>query len=139
MRSASPRLRVFPRSVERGIGNSGEYTFSNVHISCCDFDFDRDIEFDLENDREKCLHGVVTDSDDRFTPSDVQRVTQIFDDPRFFVDGADADSNDVVQGALGDCWFLSALATITMAKLVDKFCVAVSCRTVFRMIFHFVK
>lgn len=58
-------------------------------------------------------------------PSDIQRVTQIFDKPQFFVDGA--DSNDIIQGKLGDCWFLSALATVSTAKgLVDKFCVAVS-------------
>jgi hypothetical protein len=42
------------------------------------------------------------------------------------VNGA-ADSNDIIQGKLGDCWFLSALATASTAKgLVDKFCVAVS-------------
>jgi hypothetical protein len=59
-----------------------------------------------------------------FKPSDVQRVTQIFDKPSFFIDGA--DSNDIVQGALGDCWFCSALATMSTAKgLVEKFCVAV--------------
>jgi hypothetical protein len=59
-----------------------------------------------------------------YTPSDVQRATQIFDKPSFFIDGA--DSNDIVQGALGDCWFCSALATMSTAKgLVEKFCVAV--------------
>lgn len=83
----------------------------------------RDIEFDLEGDSARCLHGLSTDGP-RYTPSDVQRVTQIFDKPSFFVDGA--DSNDIVQGSLGDCWFLSALATMSTAKgLVEKFCVAV--------------
>ncbi|KAF8877904.1 cysteine proteinase [Infundibulicybe gibba] len=81
----------------------------------------RDIEFDLENDRERCLHGLATS--ERSTPSDVRRVTQIFDQPSFFVGGA--DSNDIVQGALGDCWFLSALATMSTAPgLIEKFCVA---------------
>ncbi|KAF9461074.1 hypothetical protein BDZ94DRAFT_1221970 [Collybia nuda] len=85
----------------------------------------RDIEFDLEGDSSRCLHGLSsTDSDEpSYSPSDVQRVTQIFDKPSFFVDGA--DSNDIVQGSLGDCWFLSALATMSTAKgLVEKFCVA---------------
>lgn len=83
----------------------------------------RDIEFDLENDKERCLHGLSSET--RYTPSDVQRVTQIFDNPSFFVDGADA--NDIVQGRIGDCWFLSALATMSTSKgLIEKFCVAAS-------------
>lgn len=88
----------------------------------------RDVEFDLENDRYRCLNGVGHDEDDweaeSYFPADVQRVTQIFDKPSFFVDGA--NSNDIVQGALGDCWFLSALATMsTSPGLIEKFCVTV--------------
>ncbi|KAJ7127313.1 hypothetical protein C8R43DRAFT_700552 [Mycena crocata] len=81
----------------------------------------RDIEFDLDNDRERCLHGLSGGS---YTPSDVQRVTDIFEKPQFFIGGA--SSNDIVQGeSLGDCWFVSALATMsTMPGLVEKFCVA---------------
>ncbi|GLB43254.1 putative peptidase C2 family protein [Lyophyllum shimeji] len=88
----------------------------------------RDNEFDLEFDRSRCLHGLPPSSDFPgprvvYTPSDVQRATQIFENPSFFINGA--DSNDIVQGALGDCWFLSALATMSTAKgLVEKFCVA---------------
>ncbi|KAF5385770.1 hypothetical protein D9615_002207 [Tricholomella constricta] len=81
----------------------------------------RDIEFDLQNDRHRCLQGLQTDR--IYSPSDVQRATQIFEKPSFFIDGA--DSNDIIQGSLGDCWFLSALATMSTAKgLVEKFCVA---------------
>ncbi|TFK39591.1 hypothetical protein BDQ12DRAFT_61862 [Crucibulum laeve] len=79
----------------------------------------RDIEFDLENDKDRCLHGLNARI---YAPSDVQRVTQIFEKPMFFVDGA--DSNDIVQGFLADCWFLSALATMSTAPgLIEKFCV----------------
>ncbi|KAJ6606943.1 hypothetical protein B0H10DRAFT_2073937, partial [Mycena sp. CBHHK59/15] len=81
-----------------------------------------DIEFDLENDRAACLNGL-SPIDEYYSPSDVRRVTQIFEKPQFFVDGA--SSNDIVQGAIGDCWFLSALATMSTAEgLVEKFCVA---------------
>ncbi|ESK87854.1 hypothetical protein Moror_15302 [Moniliophthora roreri MCA 2997] len=81
----------------------------------------RDIEFDLENDRERCLHGLG--SDETYEPADVQRITEIFKNPQFFIDGA--DSNDLVQGQIGNCWFISALATMaTAGGLVEKFCVA---------------
>ncbi|KAF9461870.1 hypothetical protein BDZ94DRAFT_1310221 [Collybia nuda] len=83
----------------------------------------RDVEFDLENDQYRCLHGLDFPVTGKYCPSDVQRVTQIFEQPRFFANGA--DSNDIIQGKLGDCWFLSALATISTAKgLVEKLCVA---------------
>ncbi|TFK66253.1 cysteine proteinase [Pluteus cervinus] len=81
----------------------------------------RDIEFDLENDRERCLTGINPNAS--FEPSDVRRIFQIFDNPSFFIGGA--DSNDIVQGALGNCWFLSALSTMSTASgLIEKFCVA---------------
>ncbi|KIK66127.1 hypothetical protein GYMLUDRAFT_257995 [Collybiopsis luxurians FD-317 M1] len=87
----------------------------------------RDTEFDLENDRDRCLHSLLDpaseESSEIYSPSDVQRVTQIFDKPQFFINGA--NSNDIVQGAIGDCWFVSALATMSTAEgLVEKFCVA---------------
>ncbi|KAG6877180.1 hypothetical protein C0993_009602 [Termitomyces sp. T159_Od127] len=83
----------------------------------------RDIEFDLEYDKKRCLQGLDRPGNPSFNPSDVQRATQIFEEPSFFIDGA--DSNDIIQGQLGDCWFLSALATMSTYKgLVEKFCVA---------------
>ncbi|KAF7312318.1 Calpain catalytic domain-containing protein [Mycena indigotica] len=83
----------------------------------------RDIEFDLENDRNLCLHGLSMSPENSFNPSDVRRVTEIFDNPQFFVDGA--RSSDIIQGALGDCWFVSALATMaTKPNLIKSLCVA---------------
>lgn len=51
------------------------------------------------------------------------RVQDIFDNPRFFVDGASA--NDIRQGNDGDCWLMSALCTLSNKKdLIDRVCVA---------------
>lgn len=83
----------------------------------------RDVEFDLVDDRDRCLHSLDTEGDDRHNPADVLRVTEIFNNPKFFVDGIEA--GDISQGSLGDCWFLSALATMTtMPQLIEKICVA---------------
>lgn len=46
----------------------------------------------------------------------------IFDEPRFFVDGAAA--TDVHQGRAGDCWFLAALMAVTAKEgLMERLCV----------------
>ena len=84
----------------------------------------RDVEFDLENDKIRCLKGLSY-TEDASTPPGVLRVTQIFDNPQFVIDGADAI--DIIQGNLGDCWLLSALSTMSTSKgLIEKLCVAVS-------------
>ncbi|KAJ7051144.1 cysteine proteinase [Mycena amicta] len=82
----------------------------------------RDIDFDVENDQDRCLNGLVVS--DVYNPSDVQRVTELFDNPRFFVD--DLHSNEIIQGQkCSNCWFISALAaTSTVKALVEKYCVA---------------
>ena len=85
----------------------------------------RDIEFDLENDKIRCLKGLNFNEEDAPPPPAVLRVTQIFENPQFIIDGADAI--DIIQGKLGDCWLLSALSTMSTSKgLIEKLCVAVS-------------
>lgn len=77
----------------------------------------------------------------KFAPYATRRIPQIFEKPEFYVQGA--DYSDVVQGtinhhilvfslisditgALGDCWFLSAIAAVgTKQGLIEKLCVAV--------------
>ncbi|KAJ7202645.1 hypothetical protein GGX14DRAFT_370195 [Mycena pura] len=82
----------------------------------------RDIDFDLENDQDRCLNGLVVS--DVYNPSDVQRVADLFEKPQFFADGS--HSNEIIQGQkCSNCWFISALAaTSTVKGLVEKYCVA---------------
>ncbi|MCJ1307921.1 hypothetical protein MMC25_001569 [Agyrium rufum] len=59
-------------------------------------------------------------------PASIKRVTDIFDNPRFYVDGVNA--KDIQQGYDGDCWFLSALAAICNLEpsrdFIERVCVA---------------
>lgn len=51
----------------------------------------------------------------------VKRVEDLFDDPHFNDHGA---ADDVVQGQLGDCWFLASLMSISAAPgLIQRLCV----------------
>ncbi|KAG8896212.1 hypothetical protein FRC00_006284 [Tulasnella sp. 408] len=86
----------------------------------------RDLEFDLEEDRKRCLENLTNSASDGggYKPADVLRCNQIFSKPQFFNDQG-PNASGIIQGACGDCWFLSALSNIsTLEGLVEKFCVA---------------
>lgn len=81
----------------------------------------RDVEFDLENDRQKCLHNLVENN--LFSPSDVRRVSDLFESPVFY--SGTTKSAEIVQGEVQDCYLVSALSSMTsVAGLVEGFCVA---------------
>ncbi|MCJ1316502.1 hypothetical protein MMC15_001823, partial [Xylographa vitiligo] len=82
-----------------------------------------DIEFDLKQNKNDCLQGLVSGNGELLLPQSVKRVNDIFENPQFTVD--DATASDVRQGNDGDCWFLSALCAIGNKKgLIDRVCVA---------------
>ncbi|CAE7095601.1 unnamed protein product [Rhizoctonia solani] len=82
----------------------------------------RDLEFDLEEDKDRCLYGLNPNWGSVPRPADVLRVTQIFEEPQFFIYGA--SSSDIVQGVLDDSSFLSGVSTVaTMEGLINRICV----------------
>lgn len=63
------------------------------------------------------------DGESKLRPLAVKRVVDIFDEPKFFIDGPTA--HDVRQGRDGDCWLMAALCTISNKPgLIEKCCVA---------------
>ncbi|TFK48418.1 cysteine proteinase [Heliocybe sulcata] len=83
----------------------------------------RDLEFDLEEDQQCCLYGLGGGlANEENEPMDILRIEELYDNPQFMIDGATGE--DLVQGRLQDCWFLSALATVsTIRDLINKICV----------------
>ena len=82
----------------------------------------RDVEFDLENDSHRCLHNLMDSN--IFLTSDVRRVPAIFENPVFYT--GTPKSAEIVQGAVEDCYLVSALSTMTSVdRLIKNLCVAV--------------
>jgi hypothetical protein len=83
----------------------------------------------IRNDKNNTSHMFV-DSD--FPPSKTninyakkravawRRPCQLVDDPQFIVDGISID--DIIQGTLGDCFFISSLACMTKSHLLEERC-----------------
>ncbi|KAL4965201.1 calpain-like protein [Aspergillus stella-maris] len=80
-----------------------------------------DIETDLKGGPRNCLDGLDQQNDE-MRPRGVKRVTEIFEKPKFYVNGPTA--SDVRQGRDGDCWFMAALCTMGNKEgLIEKICV----------------
>lgn len=83
-----------------------------------------DRHFDLECFQHDCLFPLDRSGFEKGTnlPSAVKRVEDIFENPQFNEHKACAD--DVVQGQLGDCWFLASLMSIAAREgMVSRLCV----------------
>ncbi|CAI6061124.1 unnamed protein product [Clonostachys chloroleuca] len=86
-----------------------------------------DQEFEIESDHymqtHHCLRGLVRSDDFYYEPGSVHRVSWIFDNPQFTVDGF--SGSDIKQGYLGNCWWVAAIGNIAHRKdLMKKICVA---------------
>lgn len=81
-----------------------------------------DIEFDLKAGKRNCLDGIGEENVE-LRPRGVRRVTDIFENPQFYINGPTA--GDVRQGRDGDCWLMAALCTMgNKEDLIDRICVA---------------
>ncbi|KAF8889514.1 hypothetical protein CPB84DRAFT_1711621 [Gymnopilus junonius] len=81
----------------------------------------RDVEFDLENDYDRCLHNLSENN--LFSVVDIRRVGEIFEKPIFY--SGTAKSAEAIQGAVEDCYLISALSTMTSVdRLIKNLCVA---------------
>ncbi|KAG9292486.1 hypothetical protein G9A89_001559 [Geosiphon pyriformis] len=79
----------------------------------------RDREFDL-TDKEAALYNAKTTD---YGNLKVARIPRIMSSPRFYADGV--HPGDIVQGLVGDCWFLSAISTCAnIPGLLETICVA---------------
>jgi len=91
-------------------------------------DPDFDIEFDFKLGRRDCLdklgHSSMFNKNDvSLEPNSVKRVGDIFDNPKFYINGP--IPNDVLQGKVGNCWLLAALSAMgNKPGLIEKVCVA---------------
>lgn len=85
----------------------------------------RDRHFELELAQHDCIVPLVDEEgkSSGIQPSWVKRVKDIFETPLFNAEGACGD--DVMQGSLGNCWFIAALVSVAAKPgLMQRLCVA---------------
>ncbi|RYC65051.1 hypothetical protein CHU98_g1171 [Xylaria longipes] len=87
------------------------------------FDLELDLKWGARDTLEMLRNTNDEGAESGFHPKSVKRVTDVFDKPKFYIDGPTA--NDVRQGRDGDCWLLAALCTLSnKPSLIERVCVA---------------
>ncbi|KAI0864295.1 hypothetical protein F4860DRAFT_465773 [Xylaria cubensis] len=87
------------------------------------FDLELDLKWGVRDTLEMLCNMEGEKAGSGFHPKSVKRVTDVFDVPKFYIDGPTA--NDVRQGRDGDCWLLAALCTLSnKPSLIERVCVA---------------
>ncbi|KAI1428675.1 hypothetical protein F5Y12DRAFT_682579 [Xylaria sp. FL1777] len=87
------------------------------------FDLELDLKWGVRDTLESLCNAKEKQPESSFHPKSVKRVLDIFDVPKFYIDGPTA--NDVRQGRDGDCWLLAALCTLSnKPSLIERVCVA---------------
>jgi hypothetical protein len=64
----------------------------------------RDVDFDLDDAAMARLPLGGGQEEEKSIPGSVKRVPEIFESPTFLTD--DGATGDVIQGNIGDCWFI---------------------------------
>ncbi|KAI0967333.1 hypothetical protein F4678DRAFT_475298 [Xylaria arbuscula] len=87
------------------------------------FDLELDLKWGARDTLESLHNQQGKKPPSTFHPKSVKRVLDVFEKPRFYIDGPTA--NDVRQGRDGDCWLLAALCTLSnKPSLIERVCVA---------------
>ncbi|KAI1749530.1 hypothetical protein F4782DRAFT_533330 [Xylaria castorea] len=87
------------------------------------FDLELDLKWGARDTLEMLYNAQGEKAGSGFHPKSVKRVTDVFDVPKFYIDGPTA--NDVRQGRDGDCWLLAALCTLSnKPSLIERVCAA---------------
>ncbi|XP_069954172.1 calpain-A isoform X2 [Cherax quadricarinatus] len=114
-----------PKTGEEGAFELPESDFVDGRLGIVEAETIEHLRNNLAVDEHYCDEDFPADNTSLFFSSRVdpdvewKRPYELHENPKVFVDGA--SRRDVVQGALGDCWFLSSCAAIARKpKLIEK-------------------
>ncbi|XP_045616999.1 calpain-A isoform X2 [Procambarus clarkii] len=114
-----------PKTGEEGVFELPQSDFVDGRLGVTEAKAIEELRSNLAADEHYCDEDFPADNSSLFfshrVDGDIEwkRPYELHDDPQVFVDGV--GRKDVVQGALGDCWFLSACAAVARTpKLIQR-------------------